>query len=72
MKSEILEVDSLRWRTARRSAANGACVEVALATGTILVRDSKKQAGPIISYTGRSWRTFLAAVKCGHFEQDRF
>ena len=71
MKSEILEVDSLRWRTARRSAANGACVEVALATGTILVRDSK-QAGPIISYTGRSWRTFLAAVKRGHFDQDRF
>ena len=50
MKSEILEVDSLRWRTARRSAANGACVEVAPAAGIPLehaVRQDRRQPAQV-------------------------
>ena len=32
---------NLDWRKARRSANNGACVELASAAGQILIRDSK-------------------------------
>jgi hypothetical protein len=70
MKSGILEVDSLRWRTARGSAGNGACVEVAPAAGTILIRDSKDREGPVVQYTGNSWRAFLGAAKEGQFDLE--
>ena len=71
MKPKILEVGDLRWRTSRRSAGNGACVEIASAAGTVLVRDSQDQTGPIVQYPGSSWRTFLGAVKVGHFDLER-
>ena len=61
-------VTDLRWRTARRSAANGACVEVAPAAGTILIRDSKDPHGPLIRYPERSWLTFLTEAKSGWFD----
>jgi Domain of unknown function (DUF397) len=64
------EAIALRWRTARRSAGNGACVEIAPADGSILVRDSKDQDGPVMPYSGTSWRTFLAAAKAGQFDLD--
>jgi hypothetical protein len=70
MKSEILEVGGLRWRTARRSAGNGACVEVAPAAGTVLIRDSKDREGPVVQYSGDSWRVFLGAAKKGHFDLE--
>lgn len=71
MIPKSLEVSDLRWRTARRSAGNGACVEVAPADGTVLVRDSQDQAGPIVQYPGSSWRTFLGAAKMGQFDLER-
>jgi hypothetical protein len=71
MIPKSLEVSDLRWRTARRSAGNGACVEVAPAAGTVLVRDSQDQAGPIVQYPGSSWRTFLGAAKMGQFDLER-
>ena len=61
---------ALRWRIARRSAGNGACVEIAPADGRILVRDSKDQDGPMMPYSGTSWRTFLAEAKAGQFDLD--
>jgi len=70
MKSEILEVNSLRWRTARGSAGNGACVEVAPAAGTILIRDSKDREGPVVQYSGNSWRVFLGVAKNGQFDLE--
>ncbi len=70
MKSEMLEVGDLRWRTARRSAGNGACVEVAPAAGAILIRDSKDREGPVVHYSGNSWRAFLGAAKNGQFDLE--
>jgi Domain of unknown function (DUF397) len=64
-------MDNLEWRKARRSANNGACVELAPAAGQILIRDSKDQNGPVISYSGNSWRLFLAAAKTGCFDPQR-
>lgn len=71
MVPKILEVSDLRWKTARRSVGNGACVEVAPVAGTILVRDSKDQQGPVVQYPGNSWRAFLGAAKKGHFDRER-
>ena len=71
MSPKIVEVGDLRWRTARRSACNGACVEVAPARGSILVRDSKDQDGPFLPYSKGSWRTFLASAKNGQFDLER-
>lgn len=70
MSLNNLEVSDLQWRKARRSANNGACVEVAPANGRILIRDSKDQGGPIIQYSASSWRTFLGDAKKGQFDTD--
>jgi len=71
MTPKIPEVGGLRWRTARRSAGNGACVEVAPAPGSIIVRDSKDQDGPLLPYSQGSWRAFLTAAKNGRFDLER-
>jgi|HubBroStandDraft_1064217.scaffolds.fasta_scaffold434747_2 hypothetical protein len=52
-----------RWRKTRRSANNGACVEVALVKGQIAVRDSKDRTGCWLRYSVRSWRDFTSSVK---------
>jgi hypothetical protein len=71
MSLNDLEVSDLQWRKARRSANNGACVEVAPANGKIFIRDSKDQNGLVIGYSGCSWRAFLAGVKTGIFDPNR-
>jgi hypothetical protein len=62
---------NLEWRKARRSANNGACVELAPAVEGILIRDSKDQDGPVIAYSGYSWRQFVAVAKTGRFDPER-
>lgn len=53
-----------RWRKASRSnSSGGECVEVAdNLAGRILVRDSKDQAGPSLTFTPTAWRAFIAAL----------
>ena len=63
---------NLEWRKARRSANNGACVELAPAAGQILIRDSKDQTGPVIAYSQYSWRLFVSSAKTGYFDPERF
>jgi hypothetical protein len=70
MIPKSLEVSDLRWRTARRSVGNGACVEVAPASGAILVRDSQDQAGPVVQYPSKSWGLFLQAAKNGRYDLE--
>lgn len=62
---------NIEWRKARRSANNGACVELAPVAGQILIRDSKDQNGPVIGYSKHSWRRFVAVAKTGHFDPER-
>jgi hypothetical protein len=47
---------------------NGACVEAATASNAIVVQDSANQAGPMLWYSSRRWRTFLAQAKMGKFD----
>jgi hypothetical protein len=50
-------------------AANSACVEVGFETSAVLMRDSKDRGeGPILRFTGREWKAFLAGVKAGEFD----
>lgn len=51
------------WRKARRSANDGACVEVALVNDQLAVRDSKDPGGCWLRYPVRSWRDFTSNLK---------
>ncbi|MFI5838334.1 DUF397 domain-containing protein [Catenuloplanes sp. NPDC051500] len=50
-----------RWVKSSRSHANGNCVEVAAAPGSVAVRDSK-DPGPRLRITAPAWRAFLDRV----------
>jgi Domain of unknown function (DUF397) len=71
MSVSSLEASGLPWRKARRSCNNGACVEVAPVPGQILVRDSMDRNGPMLRYSGYSWRMFVAGIKTSRFDQGR-
>jgi hypothetical protein len=51
------------WRKASYSATNGNCVEVADATGAVLVRDTTNRAGAVLAVSADAWRKFTATVK---------
>jgi hypothetical protein len=58
----------LAWLKARKSAGNGACVELAPDDGMVAVRDSKDPGGPILRYTAAEWEAFLDGAKKGEFD----
>jgi Domain of unknown function (DUF397) len=62
------EESSLKWRKARRSAGNGACVEVASFEETVAVRDSKDPNGPYLTLDQDEWNVFLHGAKAGKFD----
>lgn len=50
----------LAWFKSSYSAGDGGdCVEVASCTGALYVRDSKNEAGPIVSLTPSAWTEFI-------------
>lgn len=60
----------LNWRKAERSMNHGACVEVASATSTVMVRDSTEVRGMVLRYSASAWRSFLAAASAGRYDAD--
>lgn len=58
------------WRKSTRSGNNG-CVEVALDTTGVAVRDSKDRTGPVLLFTAHEWDAFLAGVRNGEFDRGR-
>jgi hypothetical protein len=62
-----LESPDLGWFKSSRSG-NGGCVMVKYGSDDIHVRDSKIDAGPVLTYTSREWKAFIEGVKAGEFE----
>ena len=55
---------NLQWRKATYSSSNGGnCVEVAAASRTIAVRDSKNPDGPRLGFGPQAWKAFTAKLK---------
>ncbi|MFD0594807.1 DUF397 domain-containing protein [Catellatospora coxensis] len=53
-----------------RSDGQGAnCVEVAVETDTVGVRDSKDRGGAVLAYAADDWTAFLSGVKAGEFDR---
>jgi len=55
------------WRKSSFSEA-GSCVEVAWMAESVLLRDSKNPAGPVLSFSLNEWHAFLAVLKEGHLD----
>jgi Domain of unknown function (DUF397) len=67
----MVDLSRAVWRKSTRSGTNG-CVEVALDTTEVAVRDSKQQgSGPVLLFTAHEWDAFLAGVRNGEFDRAR-
>ena len=55
------------WRRSTRCGESG-CVEVAFVEGGSLVRDSKLNDSPVLTFGHESWSAFLAGVRAGEFD----
>jgi uncharacterized protein DUF397 len=51
------------WRKSSYSGGgNGDCVEVAMTSEAVAVRDSKNTDGPTLAFPTETWRDFLASA----------
>lgn len=60
------------WRKASYSAGNGECIEVVSVAGRVSVRDSKDPQGPVLSYPGDAFRSFLDAAKKNAYPRQAY
>lgn len=67
MSHAVGDLQQLSWRKARRSIANGDCVEVAITQGQVFVRDSKQPSVTVLGCSGEVWKQFLQGVQLGSF-----
>ncbi|MET8677585.1 DUF397 domain-containing protein [Streptomyces sp. NPDC004647] len=52
--------DGLTWfKSSYSGDEGGACIEVAVGTGTVHVRDSKNPGGPVLTLTPDAWADFV-------------
>lgn len=59
------DLKNVTWIKSSYSSGDGQCVEVAALATEVAVRDSKDKAGPVLTFTRRSWATFLARTTAG-------
>lgn len=57
------------WRKSSRSGGGDNCIEVAVALdGTVGMRDSKDQTGPVLGFTRGEWTAFTNGIRDGEFD----
>lgn len=57
------------WRKSQRCGAAGDCVEVALGSDAVLMRDSKDKQGPILAIAPSAWRSLLSCARAGGLDR---
>ncbi|MEU3710480.1 DUF397 domain-containing protein [Streptomyces catenulae] len=57
------------WFKSSYSNGNGNCVEVADLGTAVGLRDSKQDAGPVLTSSAEGWQAFIAGVVNNHFEK---
>jgi len=62
-----LDLSGARWRKSSRSSNVANCVEVAITTGTVAVRDSKHPVGCVLAVPPHAWTAFTAALRQHEF-----
>ncbi|TRV77705.1 DUF397 domain-containing protein [Streptomyces sp. 130] len=67
-----MTTESPRWYTSSYSDNGGQCVQVAtnlaVSTGTVPVRDSKRPSGPALGLHADVYAAFVAGIKDGRFD----
>ncbi|MGJ7909000.1 DUF397 domain-containing protein [Actinopolyspora sp. H202] len=58
------------WRTSSYSDDIGQCVEVALTSRAVGIRDTKSRKGGTLTVTPAAWAGFLNHLKTSDHEQD--
>ncbi len=67
--SDMSDVSGAVWRKSKRSAGNGACVEIAqLPQSHVGVRDSKNVTGPVLVFESADFQAFLRCAKDSRFD----
>lgn len=56
-----------RWRTSTRSASQGQCVEVAVTSTAVGVRDSKSRNDGTLRISSARWGDFINGIKLDHY-----
>ncbi len=62
------EVEEAGFTKSSYSLEPHICVEVALESTNIWVRDSKHRSGPVLSFAPEEWSAFVKGVKNGEFD----
>lgn len=60
-------VDESIWRAGKR-CDGGACVEIGIQGGSVLIRSSADPDGPYVTLSRNEWQVFLAGAKDGDFD----
>ena len=58
-----LDLSTARWRKSSRSSDKANCVEVAVTTGAVAVRDSKHPTGGVLAVPPPAWIAFTTALR---------
>ncbi|WP_084219498.1 DUF397 domain-containing protein [Spirillospora albida] len=69
MDGRKTDVSAAKWRKSSHSSANGECVEVTDLAGSAGVRDSKAPDAGHLTFGVKSWKTFTAQVRAGHYDR---
>lgn len=52
------------WRKASYSSGNSECIEVAAASRTVGVRDTRQlERGPVLQFPAAAWTAFIASAR---------